>query len=112
MGPESTGRLSFDGRSPLRGLRDADRMAGIWWVYMIECRGGKIYTGIAKDPDARYRRHLTGNGAAFTRMNPPVALLAKWPCGTRSDALREERSLKRLTGKGKRAWAGEHRSPS
>ena len=39
---------------------------------MIECRGGKIYTGIAKDPDARYRQHLTGTGAAFTRMNPRI----------------------------------------
>jgi putative endonuclease len=82
-------------------------MSGTWWVYMIECRGGKIYTGIAKDPDARYRQHLSGNGAAFTRINPPVAFLAKRPCGTRSDALREERSLRRLTGREKRVWAGE-----
>jgi len=80
-------------------------MPGTWWVYMIECRGGKIYTGIAKDPEARYLRHLSGNGAAYTRINPPVALLAKRPCGTRSDALREERSLRRLTGGEKRAWA-------
>lgn len=82
-------------------------MGGTWWVYMIECRGGKIYTGIAKDPDARYRQHLAGAGAAFTRINPPVAFLAKRLCGTRSDALREERSLRRLTGKEKRAWAGK-----
>ena len=81
-------------------------MDATWWVYMIECRGGKIYTGIAKDPDARYRRHLSGTGAAFTRMNPPVAMLAKRPCGTRSDALRAERALRRLTGREKRDWAG------
>jgi putative endonuclease len=80
-------------------------MSGTWWVYMIECRGGKIYTGIAMDPEARYRQHLSGNGAAFTRINPPVALLAKRLCGSRSDALKEERALRRLTGKGKRAWA-------
>ncbi len=85
--------------------------SGIWWVYMIECRGGKIYTGIAKDPEARYRRHLSGNGAAYTRINPPVALLAKRPCGTRSDALREERNLRRLTGGEKRAWAREGKDP-
>ena len=80
---------------------------GTWWVYMIECRGGKIYTGIAKDPEARFRKHLAGDGAAFTRMNPPVALLAKRPCGTRSDALRAERALRRLAGREKRAWAKE-----
>jgi putative endonuclease len=82
-------------------------MTDTWWVYMIECRGGKIYTGIAKDPEARYRQHLTGNGAAFTRINPPVAFLAKRSCGTRVDALREERALRRLTGKEKKAWAGK-----
>jgi putative endonuclease len=80
-------------------------MSGTWWVYMIECRGGKIYTGIAKDPEARYRQHRSGRGAAFTRINPPVALLAKRACGSRSDALREENALRRLSGKEKRAWA-------
>lgn len=83
-------------------------MSGTWWVYMVECRGRKIYTGIAKDPDARYLRHLAGNGAAFTRMNPPVKLLAKRPCGTRADALGAERALRRLTGRQKRAWAAMH----
>ncbi len=87
-------------------------MPGTWWVYMIECRGGKIYTGIAKDPDARYMRHRDGNGAAFTRMNPPLKLLAKRPCGTRADALGAERALRRLTGRQKRAWAaGQGTSP-
>ena len=46
-----------------------------WWVYMISCRGGKIYTGTAIDPEARYEAHRAGKGAAFTRANPPVALL-------------------------------------
>ncbi len=81
-------------------------MDATWWVYMIECRGGKIYTGIAKDPDARYRRHVAGTGAVFTRMNPPVSMLAKRPCGSRSDALRAERALRRLSARGKRVWAG------
>ena len=49
---------------------------GDWWLYMVECRGGGIYTGIAKDVDARYRQHEAGKGARYTRMNPPVALLA------------------------------------
>jgi putative endonuclease len=92
-----------DAVDPVRaGMTD-----GTWWVYMIECRGGRIYTGIAKDPGARFREHLSGKGAAFTRMNPPVALLAKRPCGTRSDALRAERALRRFGGREKRAWAKE-----
>jgi putative endonuclease len=93
-------------KEPVDTVR-AGTMDGTWWVYMIECRGGKIYTGIAKDPCARFRKHLSGGGAAFTRMNPPVALIAKRPCGTRSDALGAERALRRLSGREKRAWAKE-----
>ena len=76
-----------------------------WWVYMIECRGGKIYTGIARDPEARFRRHLSGKGAAFTRINPPRALLAKRICASRGEALREENALRKRTRPEKIAWA-------
>jgi putative endonuclease len=104
--------VSIRDRRCLKGGQGAGMMSGIWWVYMIECRGGKIYTGIAKDPDSRYRLHQSGNGAAYTRMNPPMALLGKRPCGSRSDALREERALRRLSGMEKRVWAEEcGRSP-
>lgn len=82
-------------------------MAELWWIYLIECRGGKLYTGIAKDPLKRFRRHLAGRGAAFTRINRPVALVAQRPCGSRSDALRAERALRRLDPRQKRAWARE-----
>lgn len=102
---ESRGPAAWNRKS-----RESEGEGGLddmWWVYMIECRGGKIYTGIAKDPEARYRRHLAGTGAAFTRMNPPLSMLAKWPCGTRTDALKAERALRRLPGKAKRAWARE-----
>lgn len=76
-----------------------------WWVYMIECRGGKIYTGIARDPDARFRRHLSGKGAAFTRINPPQVLLGKRVCASRGEALRKEHALRKRTRREKIAWA-------
>ena len=43
-----------------------------WWLYVLECRGGVLYTGIAKDVDARFEVHVKGAGAIFTRLNPPV----------------------------------------
>ncbi len=82
-------------------------MTGPWWVYMIACRGGAIYTGIAKDPDRRFRLHAAGKGAAYTRINPPVALLARKAFPTRAAALAEEAALKRLRKPGKEAWARE-----
>jgi predicted GIY-YIG superfamily endonuclease len=39
---------------------------GIWWVYMIACRGGKIYTGTARDPQARFRARREGKPAWTT----------------------------------------------
>jgi putative endonuclease len=79
--------------------------AETWWVYMIACRGGKVYTGTAKDPGARLRKHAAGKGAAFTRANPPVALLRCVPYGSRSEACRAEAALKKLARGKKLSWA-------
>ena len=78
-----------------------------WWVYMISCRGGKIYTGTAIDPEARYVAHRSGKGAAFTRANPPVALLRRVPFGSRSEACRAEAALKKMPRGKKLSWARE-----
>ena len=76
-----------------------------WWVYMIACRGEKLYTGTARDPEARFRAHSAGKGAAYTRANRPVALLRSVPFGTRSEACRAEAALKKLSRDAKIAWA-------
>jgi len=72
---------------------------------MVECKGGGIYTGIAKDVDARYRQHEAGKGARYTRMNPPIRLLAKAVFPNHSEAAKSEAALKRLTPQEKRRWA-------
>ena len=77
-----------------------------WWVYMISCRGGKIYTGTAIDPEARYEAHRSGKGGAFTRANPPVALLRCVPFASRSEACRAEAALKKIPREKKHSWAG------
>jgi len=76
-----------------------------WWVYMLACRGGKIYTGTTVDPEARLQAHLEGKGAAFTRANPPVALLRCEPYESRGAACRVESALKKLSRERKAAWA-------
>ena len=84
---------------------DGENDGKTWWVYMISCRGGKIYTGTAIDPGARYEAHRAGKGAAFTRANPPVTLLRSVPFGTRSEACRAEAALKRMPRGKKILWA-------
>ena len=94
---------------PQQGWEDGDmereKRDGTWWVYMIACRGGRVYTGTAVDPQERFRAHREGKGAAFTRANPPLALLRCVPCDSRAEACRLEARLKRLPREGKIAWA-------
>ena len=73
---------------------------------MLSCRGGRIYTGTAIDPEARYEAHRAGKGAAFTRANPPVELLRSVAFESRSEACREEAALKKLSREEKLAWVG------
>ena len=79
----------------------------VWFVYMLECAGARIYTGIALDVKARYALHAAGRGAAFTRINPPQRLLAAMACGSRSDATRTEIQLKKLARVDKLRWAAQ-----
>lgn len=64
---------------------------------MIECRGGGIYTGIAKDVQARYGQHLKGKGAKYTKMNPPIRLLYQEKFPNHKAAASEECKIKKLS---------------
>ena len=74
-----------------------------WFVYLLECRGGSVYTGIATDVAARYAAHAAGRGARYTRANPPLRLVAAFACSDRGSATRAEAALKRLDPARKRA---------
>ena len=68
-----------------------------WFLYVIECADGSLYTGIARDPQARFAEHAAGKGAKYTRSHPPVKLLMVEPHPDRSSALKAEYAFKRLT---------------
>jgi len=69
---------------------------GVPFVYMLRCRDGSLYTGIAKDLAARLRQHAEGSASRYTRARLPVALA--WSCelATWSESLREEYRIKQL----------------
>lgn len=77
-----------------------------WFVYLLLCRDGSIYTGIAVDVAARYAQHAAGKGARYTRSHPPRRLLKVIPCADRSAALRTEYAVKQLSAAEKRALCG------
>jgi putative endonuclease len=79
------------------------RAAAPWSLYLLECAGGAIYTGIARDVAARYAAHRNGSGARYTRAHPPRRLLIQIEYPNQSDASRAEYAVKQLTAPQKRA---------
>lgn len=69
-----------------------------WWVYVVRCTDGTLYTGVATRLAARLRQHNTDDrrGARYTRGRRPVALHAARRCPDRAAATRLERRVKRL----------------
>jgi len=69
---------------------------GVWAVYLLRCGDGTLYCGIALDVDARLVQHQAGKGAKYTRGRTPLELVFREACGSKGEALRRERQLKRL----------------
>ena len=74
-----------------------------WFLYLIECTDGALYTGIALDPAARYSLHCAGKGAKYTRANPPVRLIGAISYPDRSSVTKAEIAFKKLKAAEKRA---------
>jgi predicted GIY-YIG superfamily endonuclease len=67
-----------------------------WTVYILRCGDGSLYTGIAKDVQARVKQHNEGRGAAYTRTRLPVKLLYQQEGLTRPKALIREAQIKAM----------------
>ena len=79
-----------------------------WTVYILETANGSYYTGIATDPEARFRAHEAGRGSRAVRMaGGPRRLL--WQLGglDRGAALRLERAIKGLSRPAKERLVAE-----
>jgi putative endonuclease len=80
-------------------------MEQCWWVYLLVCRDGRTYAGIATDVAARFAAHSSGKGAKFTRSNPPVRVLGTRAYASKSEALKAEAALKKLDRTQRLVWA-------
>lgn len=70
-------------------------MASDYFVYVLRNSKGILYTGIAKDIDARLVQHNANNGARFTRGRGPWHVVHTEGPLEHGDALRREAALKR-----------------
>lgn len=68
------------------------------YVYIVRCSDGTLYTGIAKDVAARVLAHNQfKSGARYTKARRPVTLVHSESCGSRSEALKREYAIKRMS---------------
>jgi len=72
-------------------------MENTWYLYILRCGDGSLYTGITTDVDRRLEAHRSGQGAKYTRGRGPLTLAYRETCGSHSDALKRELAVKRLT---------------
>lgn len=72
-------------------------MESVWYLYMLRCRDGSLYTGITTDVERRLEAHRSGKGAKYTRGRGPLTLVYQERCGDHSRALRRELEIKALT---------------
>jgi len=78
-----------------------------WYVYLLECADGTLYTGITLDPERRVRQHNAGRGARYTRTRLPVRLLGSLLVHDQREAMLMERRIKRCGPQRKRAIFAE-----
>lgn len=72
-----------------------------WWVYIVECGDHTFYTGSSPDIFKRIMVHNSGKGAKYTRSRLPVSLVYTEQFATRSEALKREAIIKKMTRKEK-----------
>ena len=79
----------------------------MWYVYLVQSeRTGALYCGATTDLDRRLAQHNAGAGAKWTRAFRPVRLVWSERVGTKSEALRREAEVKRLSRRARLALAG------
>ncbi len=69
----------------------------MFWVYMLECADGSLYTGWTPDLENRLRQHNAGRGSKYVRSRLPAQLRYTESYDTRNEAMRREYALKKLS---------------
>ena len=83
-----------------------------WYLYLVRCRDGALYTGITTDVERRFAEHQAGKGAKYLRGKAPLTLVFQQIIGARSAALMAEASIKKLSKADKETMIKTGRAPS
>ena len=69
----------------------------MWTVYLVECSDNTLYCGATNNLIKRINTHNAGKGAKYTRGRLPVVLIARRDELTKSDALKLEAAIKKVS---------------
>ena len=67
-----------------------------WFLYILRCGDGSLYTGITTDVENRLEQHRSGKGAKYTRGRGPLEVVYTESCEDHSAALKRELAIKAL----------------
>ena len=68
-----------------------------WFIYILRCADGSLYTGITKDMERRCQQHNDGTASRYTRSRRPTKLVWQEVQPSRSSALKREAAIKAMT---------------
>ncbi len=75
-----------------------------WYLYLLLCRDGSLYTGITTNVQRRLLEHNKGIASRYTRSRLPVKLIYQEQCPDKSSALKREYAIKKLSRKEKEKY--------
>jgi len=67
----------------------------MWFIYILLCKDGSYYTGSTNDVEKRFKDHLEGRGARYTKSHKPVKIIYREEFASKSVALKREAELKK-----------------
>jgi predicted GIY-YIG superfamily endonuclease len=82
-----------------------------WFVYVVQCADGSLYTGITKDVVRRCRQHNAGTASRYTRSRHPVKLVYHEVHPSQSSALKREAAIKAMNRRGKLTMLQQSKKP-
>lgn len=66
----------------------------MWFVYIILCEDGSLYTGVSNNLEKRFLDHKNGKGGRYTRAHKPFKIIYSKKLPNQSEALKRERQIK------------------
>jgi len=69
----------------------------MFFVYILKCRDGTFYTGIAKDLEKRLEVHMSGKGSKYVRTRRPFKLVYSEKAESKSAAMKRENQIKQMS---------------